>query len=92
MLFVINTFRNNCNYFVKQNRKLKSISDIPSGQDLRSVYCQIASRVHSVLPFVKVAYPDMVGSGSTTQPEQLNLKDRKTCRYLTFTTQFYKNT
>lgn len=62
------------------NRKLKTINDISAGQNLQSVYCQIASRVHSVLPFVKVAYPDMVGSGSTAQPEQLNLKDRKTCR------------
>ncbi|KAF4526337.1 hypothetical protein B566_EDAN014645 [Ephemera danica] len=40
-------------------RDLHIISKIRSGSDPRRVYCLIASKVHSVIPFVKVAYPDM---------------------------------
>ncbi|XP_054277494.1 cytosolic carboxypeptidase 1-like isoform X1 [Macrosteles quadrilineatus] len=46
----------------------------------RTVYCHVASRVRPVLPFVKVAYPDLVAAESVAYDEPLNTKDRRTCR------------
>jgi hypothetical protein len=61
-------------------RDLHLISKIRPGSDPRRVYCLIASKVHSVIPFVKVAYPDMVGAESVNIPEPLNVKERRVCR------------
>ncbi|XP_046661460.1 uncharacterized protein LOC124354792 isoform X1 [Homalodisca vitripennis] len=59
---------------------LTSLKYIKKDANYRTVYCHIASRVRSVLPFVKVAYPDLVGGESVTYDEPLNAKDRRTCR------------
>lgn len=59
---------------------LKTLKDISSGTTDRHAYCLIASKVKSVINFVKVAYPDLVGGDSIGKPEPLNSKDRKVCR------------
>lgn len=46
----------------------------------RQAYCVIASRVKSVIGFVKVAYPDLIGGDGLGKDEPLNSKDRKICR------------
>ncbi|CAG9135225.1 unnamed protein product [Plutella xylostella] len=46
----------------------------------REVYCSVASRVRSVIPFVKVAYPDLVAGQSRGTMEPLNVMDRKAAR------------
>jgi hypothetical protein len=56
------------------------IADIPKDSGFQSVYAKIASRVNSVLPFVKMAYPDMMGGNSSNTLEPLNVKDRRVCR------------
>lgn len=43
-------------------------------------YCTLASNVRSVIGFVKVAYPDLIGGDATRKLEPLNVKDRKVCR------------
>lgn len=43
-------------------------------------YTMIASQVKSVLPFVKVAYPDLMGGEGLGKLEPLSVKDRKVCR------------
>lgn len=65
---------------VLQGVNLSSLKYIKKDANYRTVYCHIASRVRSVLPFVKVAYPDLVGGESVSYDEPLNLKDRRTCR------------
>ncbi|KAI8438708.1 hypothetical protein MSG28_011121, partial [Choristoneura fumiferana] len=45
-----------------------------------TLYCTISSRVKSVVPFVKVAYPDMMGGQGLNQPEPLNKMERTACR------------
>ncbi|XP_075216062.1 cytosolic carboxypeptidase 1-like isoform X2 [Lycorma delicatula] len=45
-----------------------------------SSYCKIASKVRSVLPFVKVAYPDMVENIEVDGPDPLFVRDRKSYR------------
>jgi len=59
---------------------LDTIADIPKGSGLQEVYAKVASRVNSVLPFVKVAYPDMMGGNSSGALEPLYVKDRRVCR------------
>ncbi|KAF7391837.1 hypothetical protein HZH68_011380 [Vespula germanica] len=59
---------------------LKTLKDISSTTTDRHAYCMIASKVKSVINFVKVAYPDLVGGDSLGKPEPLNNKDRKVCR------------
>ncbi|KAK3852938.1 hypothetical protein Pcinc_040492 [Petrolisthes cinctipes] len=44
------------------------------------VYLHMSSRTHSLVRFVKVAYPDLVGARGPTHLEQLYEKDRKVCR------------
>ncbi|PSN34864.1 hypothetical protein C0J52_18211 [Blattella germanica] len=61
-------------------KDLLSIADIHEDSGFRHAYSRIASRIHSVLPFVKIAYPDMMVGESVAFPEQLNVKDRKVCR------------
>ncbi|XP_046827934.1 cytosolic carboxypeptidase 1-like isoform X2 [Vespa crabro] len=59
---------------------LKTLKDISSTTTDRHAYCLIASKVKSVISFVKVAYPDLIGGDSLGKPEPLNSKDRKVCR------------
>jgi hypothetical protein len=61
-------------------KELKIFSKIRCGTDPFKVYTSIASKVISVIPFVKVAYPDMVGAESVQVPEPLYNKDRRVCR------------
>lgn len=61
-------------------KNLKIFSRIRQDSDPLRAYSLIASRVNSVVPFVKVAYPDMVGAQSVNIPEPLNVKERKVCR------------
>lgn len=61
-------------------KEMKIFSKIRSGMDPFRVYSSIASKVNSVIPFVKVAYPDMVGAESVQVPEPLYNKDRRVCR------------
>lgn len=60
---------------------LKIHKDISKYSLFQTVYCMIASRVRSVIPFVKVAYPDMTGGQSLNHPEPLNKMERAACRY-----------
>ncbi|XP_073957930.1 cytosolic carboxypeptidase 1-like isoform X3 [Choristoneura fumiferana] len=59
---------------------LKIHKDISKYSSFASVYCTISSRVKSVVPFVKVAYPDMMGGQGLNQPEPLNKMERTACR------------
>ncbi|CAG4978148.1 unnamed protein product [Parnassius apollo] len=59
---------------------LKIHKDIPKYSSFQSVYCTIASKVRSVIPFVKVAYPDLMGGKSVNHPEPLNKMERTACR------------
>ncbi|XP_061385972.1 cytosolic carboxypeptidase 1-like isoform X3 [Danaus plexippus] len=59
---------------------LKIHKDISKYSPLESVYSIISSRVKSIIPFVKVAYPDMTGGQGATQPEPLNKMERTACR------------
>ncbi|XP_075983971.1 cytosolic carboxypeptidase 1-like [Anticarsia gemmatalis] len=59
---------------------LKIHKDISKYSSYESVYCTISSRVRSVIPFVKVAYPDMMGGQGYNQPEPLNKMERSACR------------
>lgn len=45
------------------------------------VYLQMSSRTRSLVRFVKVAYPDLVGARGPSHLEQLYEKDRKVCRF-----------
>ncbi|XP_063227292.1 cytosolic carboxypeptidase 1-like isoform X2 [Bacillus rossius redtenbacheri] len=56
------------------------LGDIDRHKDPHAAYCMIASRVRSVLPFVKVSYPDMVGGEGCGALEPLHVKDRRVCR------------
>jgi len=59
---------------------LDAIADIPKDSGLQEVYAKVASRVNSVLPFVKMAYPDMMGGTGSGALEPLYVKDRRVCR------------
>ncbi|XP_067003008.2 cytosolic carboxypeptidase 1 isoform X2 [Anabrus simplex] len=59
---------------------LTTLANIPSHVGFHYAYSVIASRVNSVLPFVKVAYPDMMGGDAAGFKEPLNIKDRRVCR------------
>ncbi|XP_020296791.1 cytosolic carboxypeptidase 1-like isoform X2 [Pseudomyrmex gracilis] len=59
---------------------LKILKDVASNASKRHAYCTVASRVRSIINFVKVAYPDMIGGDGLGKPEPLNAKDRKVCR------------
>ncbi|CAH0592518.1 unnamed protein product [Chrysodeixis includens] len=62
------------------NSSLKIHKDISKYGSFANVYCTISTRVRSVIPFVKVAYPDMMGGQGTHQPEPLNKMERSACR------------
>ncbi|XP_061709083.1 cytosolic carboxypeptidase 1-like isoform X2 [Cydia pomonella] len=59
---------------------LKIHKDLSKFSSFALVYCTIASRVRSVIPFVKVAFPDMIGGQGLAHPEPLNKMERSTCR------------
>ncbi|XP_071438628.1 cytosolic carboxypeptidase 1-like isoform X2 [Hetaerina americana] len=46
----------------------------------KNVYSVVASRTKSVLPFVKTAYPELVGAEGIIRLEPFHLKDRTVCR------------
>ncbi|XP_034173471.2 cytosolic carboxypeptidase 1 isoform X4 [Osmia lignaria lignaria] len=62
------------------SNSIKIFNDISSNVTYRQTYCLVASRVKSVIGFVKVAYPDLVGGDGLGKDEPLNSKDRKVCR------------
>jgi hypothetical protein len=59
---------------------LAAVADIPKHSSLQDVYAKVASQVNSVLPFVKMAYPDMMGGNISGALEPLYVKDRRVCR------------
>ncbi|XP_023951838.2 cytosolic carboxypeptidase 1 isoform X2 [Bicyclus anynana] len=59
---------------------LKIHKDITKYGNFSSAYSTIASRVKSIIPFVKVAYPDISGGQGSNQPEPLNKMERTACR------------
>lgn len=59
---------------------LNVIAHISKGSESRNAYATIASRVNSIIPFKKIAFPDMVGGDSLGILEPLNVKDRRVCR------------
>lgn len=59
---------------------LKVLKDLSANGTDQHAYCTVASRVRSVIGFVKVAYPDLIGGDGLGKAEPLNTKDRKVCR------------
>lgn len=59
---------------------LKIFENVSGNITDQYTYCTVASRVKSVIDFVKVAYPDMIGGDGVGKGEPLNNKDRKVCR------------
>ncbi|XP_019887676.2 cytosolic carboxypeptidase 4 isoform X5 [Ooceraea biroi] len=68
------------NQFANNMTSLRSIEDISASVTDQCAYCTVASRVKSVIGFVKVAYPDLIGGDGAGKAEPLNTKDRKVCR------------
>ncbi|XP_066585231.1 cytosolic carboxypeptidase 1-like isoform X3 [Prorops nasuta] len=66
----------------KDRRKmnLRMLQDISEDTSEQNCYCVTASKVKSIISFVKVAYPDLVGGDCIGKAEPLNSKDRKVCR------------
>ncbi|XP_014480717.1 PREDICTED: cytosolic carboxypeptidase 1-like isoform X2 [Dinoponera quadriceps] len=60
--------------------RLKILEDASGELTDQEAYCAVASRVRSVIGFVKVAYPDWTGGDGCGKAEPLNTKDRKVCR------------
>ncbi|XP_071627062.1 cytosolic carboxypeptidase 1 isoform X2 [Temnothorax longispinosus] len=65
---------------VNGTHSLKVLEDVSANVTDPHAYCAVASRVRSVIGFVKVAYPDMIGGDGLGKAEPLNIKDRKVCR------------
>ncbi|XP_018043707.1 PREDICTED: cytosolic carboxypeptidase 1-like [Atta colombica] len=65
---------------VNSTHNLKILKDVSANVTDRQAYCVVASRVRSVIGFVKVAYPDLIGGDGLGKAEPLNTKDRKVCR------------
>ncbi|XP_025264847.1 cytosolic carboxypeptidase 1 isoform X3 [Camponotus floridanus] len=59
---------------------LKILRDVSTNVTDRQAYCAVASKVRSIIGFVKVAYPDLIGGDGLGKAEPLNAKDRKVCR------------
>lgn len=70
----------NCDDSSMMTKGLDTIADIPKDSGLQDVYAKVASQVNSVLPFIKMAYPDMMGGTSSGALEPLYVKDRRVCR------------
>ncbi|XP_015606420.1 cytosolic carboxypeptidase 1 isoform X2 [Cephus cinctus] len=71
---------NNVNINKNYETDLKRVSAISTNVSNEHAYCALASMVKSVINFVKVAYPDLIGGDSLGKLEPLNAKDRKVCR------------
>ncbi|XP_043505081.1 cytosolic carboxypeptidase 4-like isoform X1 [Polistes fuscatus] len=77
------THKDEMEYQIKHKNILsnfKTLKDLSLTTTNQLAYCIIASEVKSVIRFVKVAYPDLIGGDSFGKPEPLNCKDRKVCR------------
>lgn len=59
---------------------VKILEDMAKYVSVEEVYLNIASRVRSIIPFVKVAYPDLQGGDSLGIPEFQHDVDRFTYR------------
>lgn len=68
------------NQFANNVHSLKSLEDVSASVMDQHAYCLVASKVKSVIGFVKVAYPDLIGGDGAGKAEPLNTKDRKVCR------------
>ncbi|XP_033221250.1 cytosolic carboxypeptidase 4-like isoform X2 [Belonocnema kinseyi] len=60
--------------------RLKTFEGLTTSFTDQHAYCAIATKVRSVIEFVKVAYPDLVGGDGLGKLEPLNSKDRQVCR------------
>ncbi|XP_077292800.1 cytosolic carboxypeptidase 1-like [Arctopsyche grandis] len=58
---------------------LKILRD-PLPSNTQEIYINVASKVKSIIPFVKVAYPNLCGGDAFNKPEYLNYVERSTCR------------
>ncbi|XP_011867871.1 PREDICTED: cytosolic carboxypeptidase 1-like isoform X4 [Vollenhovia emeryi] len=65
---------------VNGTHSLKVLEDVSANATERHAYCAVASKARSVISFVKVAYPDLIGGDGMGKAEPLNIKDRKVCR------------
>lgn len=68
------------NQSANDRHNLKILRNVSKNITDRHVYCAVASKVRSVIGFVKVAYPDLIGGDGLGRAEPLNTKDRKICR------------
>ncbi|XP_048513203.1 cytosolic carboxypeptidase 1-like isoform X2 [Athalia rosae] len=59
---------------------LKTFENMSPHVSEQHAYCTVASTVKSVITFLKVAYPDLVGGCGLGKAAPLNGKDRKVCR------------
>lgn len=59
---------------------LRVLRDVSTNVTDQQAYCAVASKVRSIIGFVKVAYPDLMGGDGLGKAEPLNAKDRKVCR------------
>jgi len=59
---------------------LRSIEHVSASATDQQAYCIVANKVKSVIDFVKVAYPDLIGGDGARKVEPLNIKDGKVCR------------
>ncbi|KAK6643666.1 hypothetical protein RUM43_005176 [Polyplax serrata] len=59
---------------------LNILKNLHQEHGMLHAYSMIASQVKSVAPFVKVAYPDLMGGEGFGKLEPLSVKDRKVCR------------
>ncbi|XP_072752591.1 cytosolic carboxypeptidase 1 isoform X2 [Anoplolepis gracilipes] len=66
--------------FASDTYGLKILRDVSTTVTDQQAYCAVASKVKSVIGFVKVAYPDLIGGDGLGKAEPLNAKDRKVCR------------
>lgn len=66
--------------FASDTHGLKILRDVSTNVTDRQAYCAVASKVRSIIGFVKVAYPDLIGGDGLGKAEPLNAKDRKVCR------------
>ncbi|XP_012227413.1 cytosolic carboxypeptidase 1-like isoform X2 [Linepithema humile] len=68
------------NQLANDRHNLKILRNVSENIADRHTYCAVASKVRSVIGFVKVAYPDLIGGDGSGRAEPLNTKDRKICR------------
>ncbi|XP_065207414.1 cytosolic carboxypeptidase 1-like isoform X3 [Planococcus citri] len=77
----VDRYENIANEFVKRNCGISILNELENcGMSQRTAYCKIASKIRSILPFIKVAYPDVMGGDGIGILQPLYVKDRKICR------------